>query len=417
MQSYPNMFTYQRQQLHAENVALAELAQIYQTPLYVYSQQAIIDNYQTFNTAFGQHSHLICYAVKANSNLAVLGTLAKQDSGFDVVSQGELMRVLAAGGLANKCVFSGVAKTVSEIEFALEAGILCFNIESVSELKRINKVAQSLNKKAPISIRINPDIDAQTHPYISTGLKDNKFGVAVTDALGLYQQAKASTHVNIIGIDCHIGSQITNPQPFLDALDSVMILVKTLANNGISLKHIDLGGGVGIVYEKTGTQIDIDDYVQKILAKTKGYEIILEPGRAIVGNAGVFITKVEFLKQNEDKSFAIVDGAMNDLLRPALYQAYHEALPLKQNNTTGTIADWDLVGPICETGDYLAKNRKLSLNEGDLLAIMSAGAYGFVMSSNYNSRPRVAEVMVFGDSHRLIRQRETIAQLYQGEFL
>ena len=411
-----NPFSYHNKQLYCESVGLSELAQQYQTPLYVYSQTAIINSYQAFDSAFGQHKHLICYAVKANSNLAVLSTLAKQGSGFDVVSQGELMRVLTAGGLANRCVFSGVAKTTTEIEYALKVGILCFNVESQSELLCINAVASRLDKIAPISIRINPDIDAQTHPYISTGLKDNKFGVAINDATDLYLQVKNLSYLKIVGIDCHIGSQITNPQPFLEALDNVMATVLWLKDNGIELNHIDLGGGIGIIYEQTDEQFDINAYIQTIIKKTQDYHIILEPGRAIVGNAGVLITQVEFLKQNEYKSFAIINAAMNDLLRPCLYQAYHEVLPLMEKKS-GTTAHWDLVGPICETGDFLAKDRLLCLEQGDLLAIMAVGAYGFVMSSNYNTRPRVAEVMVCGNQHRLIRQAETIESLFEGEFL
>lgn len=410
------MFSYIKNQLHCESVSLTEVAEIYDTPLYVYSQQEIIDNYQAFSKGFGDKDNMICYAVKANSNLAVLATLAKQGAGFDVVSMGELSRVQAAGGRAEKCVFSGVAKTQTEIAYALEAGIYCFNVESASELLRIESVAKELGKIAPISIRINPDVDAKTHPYISTGLKDNKFGVDIIDALALYKKAQSLNHVSIEGIDCHIGSQITQPQPFLDALDRVLLLVDELKSQGINLNHIDLGGGVGIVYEDTDCPFDTQAYLDAIIEKTQGYQIILEPGRAIVGNAGVLITQVEFLKQNAHKSFAIVDAAMNDLLRPALYQAYHDVLPLEKNNN-GTKAHWDLVGPICETGDFLAKDRELCLSYGDKLAVMSAGAYGFVMSSNYNTRPRVAEVMVHNDQHRLVRKREDVKSLFKDEFL
>ena len=321
--------------------------------------------------------------------------------------------MLAAGGQANQCVFSGVAKTTQEITRALEVGVRCFNVESASELDRIESVARSLDTQAPISIRVNPNVDAKTHPYISTGLKENKFGVDIDDAIGLYQQAHHSEYLNVQGLDCHIGSQLTEVSPFLDALDKVLELVDQLNQQGIEITHLDLGGGVGIQYDDEKT-IDIQAYIEAIIAKVGNIEIILEPGRAIVGNSGVFITKVEFLKQNSDHSFAIVDGAMNDLLRPSFYDAYHQVLPVSEN-ATGTQASWDLVGPICETGDFLAKGRDLSLSQGDYLAVMSAGAYGFTMSSNYNSRPRVAEVMVSGDQHNLVRERETIQDLFDKE--
>ncbi len=385
----------------------------YGSPLYVYSRTDIEDNWRQFDQAFGTHPHLVCYAVKANSNLAVLNVLAKCGAGFDIVSVGELERVLAAGGNANKCVFSGVAKTVIEIERALEVGVRCFNVESASELQRIETVAKSVNKKAPISIRVNPNVDAKTHPYISTGLKENKFGVDIDEAIDLYQKAHQSQHLSVQGLDCHIGSQITIVAPFLDALDKVLTLVEQLNDHGIHIHHLDLGGGVGIDYEGEQT-INIQAYIDAILSKVGPTEIILEPGRAIVGNAGIFITKVEFLKQNSDHAFAIVDGAMNDLLRPSFYNAFHNVLPVNKN-ATGTQAQWDLVGPICETGDFLAKNRDLSLREGDYLALMSAGAYGFTMSSNYNTRPRVAEVMVSGHHHQCVRERETVQDLFAKE--
>ena len=387
----------------------------YGSPLYVYSQTDIENNWREFDTAFGSHPHLVCYAVKANSNLAVLNTLAKIGAGFDIVSEGELERVLAAGGQANRCVFSGVAKTAREIKRALEVGVRCFNVESASELDRIESVAQSLNTQAPISIRINPNVDAKTHPYISTGLKENKFGVDIDDAINLYQQANNSKYLNVQGLDCHIGSQLTEVSPFLDALDKVLELVDQLNQQGIAIAHLDLGGGVGIRYDDEQT-IDIKAYVEAMIAKVGNIEIILEPGRSIVGNAGVFITKVEFLKQNSDHSFAIIDGAMNDLLRPSFYNAYHQVLPVDEN-ANGIQASWDLVGPICETGDFLAKGRELSLSQGDYLALMSAGAYGFTMSSNYNSRPRVAEVMVSGNQHNLVRERETIQDLFNKEYI
>ncbi len=408
-------FSYHNQILHAESVAITDLMATYGSPLYVYSRTDIEDNWRQFDQAFGTHPHLVCYAVKANSNLAVLNVLAKCGAGFDIVSVGELERVLAAGGNANKCVFSGVAKTVIEIERALEVGVRCFNVESASELKRIETVAKSVNKKAPISIRVNPNVDAKTHPYISTGLKENKFGVDINEAIDLYQKAHQSQHLSVQGLDCHIGSQITIVAPFLDALDKVLTLVEQLNDHGIHIHHLDLGGGVGIDYEGEQT-INIQAYIDAILSKVGPTEIILEPGRAIVGNAGIFITKVEFLKQNSDHAFAIVDGAMNDLLRPSFYNAFHNVLPVNKN-ATGTQAQWDLVGPICETGDFLAKNRDLSLREGDYLALMSAGAYGFTMSSNYNSRPRVAEVMVSNENHQLVRERETVQDLFAQERL
>ncbi len=408
-------FSYHNQILHAESVAITDLMATYGSPLYVYSRTDIEDNWRQFDQAFGTHPHLVCYAVKANSNLAVLNVLAKCGAGFDIVSVGELERVLAAGGNANKCVFSGVAKTVIEIERALEVGVRCFNVESASELQRIETVAKSVNKKAPISIRVNPNVDAKTHPYISTGLKENKFGIDIDEAIGLYKKAQNSEFLDIQGLDCHIGSQITDVSPFLDALDKVLALVEQLNDQGIHIHHLDLGGGVGIDYEGEET-IDIQAYVDAIISQVGKTEIILEPGRAIVGNAGIFITKVEFLKQNSDHEFAIVDGAMNDLLRPSFYNAYHNVLPINQN-PTGITAQWDIVGPICETGDFLAKNRDLSLSEGDYLAVMSAGAYGFTMSSNYNSRPRVAEVMVSDTKHQCIRKRETIQDLFAQEKL
>ncbi|MEO1917351.1 MAG: diaminopimelate decarboxylase [Candidatus Thioglobus sp.] len=406
-------FSYKNQILQAESVAITDLMATYGSPLYVYSQTDIENNWREFDAAFGSHPHLVCYAVKANSNLAVLNTLAKIGAGFDIVSEGELERVLAAGGQANRCVFSGVAKTAREIKRALEVGVRCFNVESASELDRIESVAQSLNMQAPISIRINPNVDAKTHPYISTGLKENKFGVDIDDAINLYQQANNSKYLSVQGLDCHIGSQLTEVSPFLDALDKVLELVDQLNQQGISIAHLDLGGGVGIRYDDEQT-IDIKAYVEAMITKVGNIEIILEPGRSIVGNAGVFITKVEFLKQNSKHSFAIIDGAMNDLLRPSFYNAYHQVLPVDEN-ANGIQASWDLVGPICETGDFLAKGRELSLSQGDYLALMSAGAYGFTMSSNYNSRPRVAEVMVSGEQHHLVRERETIQDLFEKE--
>jgi diaminopimelate decarboxylase len=386
----------------------------YGSPLYIYTRAEIEANWIEFDQAFGGHPHLICYAVKANSNLSVLNVLAKMGSGFDIVSIGELQRVIAAGGNPKKCVFSGVAKTSSEIQQALEIGIYCFNVESAGELDRIESVASELGVQAPISIRVNPDVDAKTHPYISTGLKENKFGVDVEGAKVLYQHANQSNSLNVCGMDCHIGSQITEVSPFIDALDKVLALISELSAGGVDIKHLDLGGGVGIVYDDEQT-IDITSYIQAALAKVGDLEILLEPGRAIVGNAGIFVTQVEYLKQNDEKSFAIIDGAMNDLLRPALYSAYHKALAVNENST-GVKDTWDLVGPVCETGDFLAKGRELTLAQGDYIALMSAGAYGFSMSSNYNTRPRVAEVMVSGDTHTLVRKRETIESLFENEF-
>ena len=385
----------------------------YGSPLYIYSRSEIETNWRKFDQAFGDHPHLICFAVKANSNLAVLNIMAKLGSGFDIVSIGELQRVIAAGGDPKKCVFSGVAKTHTEIQKALEIGIYCFNVESAGELERIESVASEMGVQAPISIRVNPDVDAKTHPYISTGLKENKFGVDVESAKILYRKAHQSNSLNVHGLDCHIGSQITEISPFLDALDKVLGLVGSLAGEGIDLQHLDLGGGIGITYDDEQT-IDIDNLIKAKLDKVGDLEIVLEPGRAIVGNAGIFVTRVEYLKQGDEKSFAIIDGAMNDLLRPSLYSAYHKAVVVEQN-PNGITDNWDLVGPVCETGDFLAKGRVMTLAQGDYVALMSSGAYGFTMSSNYNSRPRVAEVMVSGGQHTLVRKRETIESLFENE--
>jgi diaminopimelate decarboxylase len=386
----------------------------YDSPLYIYSRAEIEANWLEFDQAFGDHPHLICYAVKANSNIAVLNVLAKMGSGFDIVSIGELQRVIAAGGNPTKCVFSGVAKTSSEIQQALEIGIYCFNVESAGELNRIESVASAMSVQAPISIRVNPDVDAKTHPYISTGLKENKFGVDVEVSKALYHKAQQSDSLNVCGMDCHIGSQITEVSPFIDALDKVLALTSELSAEGVDIKHLDLGGGIGIAYDDEQT-IDIASYIQEALAKVGDLKILLEPGRAIVGNAGIFVTQVEYLKQSDKKSFAIIDGAMNDLLRPALYSAYHKAVVVKQN-PNGVTDAWDLAGPVCETGDFLAKNRTLTLAQGDYVALMSAGAYGFSMSSNYNTRPRVAEVMVSGETHTLVRKRESIESLFENEY-
>ncbi len=416
-QTNPPVFSYIDQQLHAENVCLTTLAKVHGTPLYVYSKTEFERRWTEFDQAFGAQPHLVCYAVKTNSNLAVLNTLAKLGAGFDIVSQGELERVLRAGGEPKKVVFSGVCKQSSEIHRALEVGIRCFNIESHAELDRIQLVAQSLDLIADISIRVNPDVDAQTHPYISTGLKDNKFGVDINTAPELYADACAMSHINPIGIDCHIGSQLTEISPFIDALERVLDLKETLLEMGINIHHLDLGGGLGIQYANE-TPPDIPDYIQAILSKLNDQKIdvIIEPGRAIAGNAGVLLTEVEYLKPTKHKNFAIIDAGMNDLIRPALYQAYQEIVAVTPR-TDGMEATWDIVGPVCETGDFLGKARCLNLKAGDLLAVKSSGAYGFTMSSNYNTRPRAAEVMVQGEQAWLIRPRETYDDLMGTEQL
>lgn len=408
-------FTLQNNTLHAENVNIAELATQHGTPLYVYSRTEFENRWLAFDEAFGSQPHLVCYAVKTNSNIAVLNILAKLGAGFDIVSLGELERVLKAGGDPKKIVFSGVAKQSVEIRRALEVGIRCFNLESHAELDRIQAVAESMDLIANISIRVNPDVDAKTHPYISTGLKDNKFGVDINTAPELYADACACSHVNPIGIDCHIGSQLTEIKPFVDALERVLALKNTLAEMGIDIHHLDLGGGLGIQYTDE-IPPPIKDYIQALIQKLgdDSIEVIIEPGRAIAGNAGVLITEVEYLKPTEHKNFAIIDAAMNDLIRPALYQAYQDIVPVTPRND-GMQAKWDLVGPVCETGDFLGKDRDLNLAAGDLLAVKSAGAYGFTMSSNYNTRPRAAEVMVKDDQAWLIRPRETYEDLMGSE--
>ena len=410
-----NTFSFKNKALYAESVAVTDLMEQYGSPLYIYSRSQIASNWQQFNQAFGDHPHLICYAVKANSNLGVLNVLAKLGSGFDIVSIGELERVIAAGGKPGRCVFSGVSKTETEIQRALELGIYCFNVESAAELDRVESVAKLMSTKAPISIRVNPDVDANTHPYIATGLKENKFGVSIDKSLALYKKAEFSKHLDVFGLDYHIGSQITEVSPFIEALEKALELISQLKAEGIKMSHIDIGGGVGIAYNEEKT-INIEKYVQSVLDKVGDLEVILEPGRAIVGNAGIFVTQVEYLKQSGVKSFAIIDGAMNDLQRPSLYGSYHQAIAV-EDNSKGIKDTWDLVGPICETGDFLAKDRELTLEQGDYIALMSAGAYGFVLSSNYNSRPRVAEVMVSGSSHALVRKRETVGSLFENEFI
>jgi diaminopimelate decarboxylase len=411
-----NSFYYQSGQLNAESVPVADIAAQFGTPTYVYSRAALEQHWQAFDDAFSNYSHLVCYAVKANSNLAVLNVLAKLGSGFDIVSAGELARVLAAGGKAEKTVFSGVGKTDQEIRYALENNIRCFNVESIAELDRINSVAADLGVQAPVSLRVNPDVDAQTHPYISTGLKENKFGIDIELALDVYQQATAMSNLNVVGVDCHIGSQLTSVSPFVDALKRVLVLIDNLAEVGIQLSHLDIGGGLGITYQDEVPPTPAE-YAQAMSSLLEGrdLEILLEPGRAIAGNAGILVTHVEFIKPTEGKNFAIVDAAMNDLLRPALYQSWQDIQPVVTSGSEAEADTYDIVGPICETGDFLGKDRQLSIKPGDLLAIFSSGAYGFTMSSNYNSRPRAAEVMVDGDKIHLVRARETIESLYAGE--
>ena len=410
-------FNYQHNRLFAEQYALSDIATEFGTPCYVYSRATIARHYQAFAEAASAHTHsLVCYAVKANSNLAILNLLAKLGSGFDIVSGGELRRVIAAGGDAKKVVFSGVAKTAEEMRFALQLGIKCFNVESIAELERLQQVASSLDKKAPVSIRVNPDIDAKTHPYISTGLKANKFGIDILLARDIYRKAASYSHLELVGVDCHIGSQLTETQPFLEALEKLLTLIDDLASDGIALKHIDIGGGLGVTYDSE-TPPSPAEYIDKVVARLRNYpqlELIMEPGRAIMANAGVLLTKVEFLKPGQEKNFAIVDAAMNDLIRPALYSAWQAIVPL-QLDSSKTAAVYDIVGPVCETGDFLGKDRALAIAQGDLLAVRSAGAYGFTMSSNYNSRPRAAEILVDGDKVHLIRAREQWQDLWRGE--
>lgn len=409
-----NSFTIKNNHLHVEKRALADIAREFSTPCYVYSKDALTQAFTNFSAGFADCSHLVCFAVKANPNLAILNLFARLGAGFDIVSGGELARVLAAGGDPKKVVFSGVGKTEAEMQAALNAGIFCFNVESASELKRLNQVALSMGKIAPVSLRVNPNVDAKTHPYISTGLKNNKFGVAYEEALGIYEQAASMPGIAIHGVDCHIGSQITELSPFLDAFDRVLALVDALAARGIAVQHIDAGGGIGIAYQGE-TPPEFSVYAAAMRAKIAGRDIklVFEPGRALVGNAGVLLTKVEYLKHTEAKNFAIVDAAMNDLMRPALYDAYHDIQAVSPRE--GEATNYEIVGPVCETGDFLGHDRRLSLQEGDVLAIMSAGAYGMSMASNYNTRGRAAEVMVDGDACHLIRQREQISDLFALE--
>ncbi len=399
-----------------DSAILNDIAQTCGTPCYVYDHASLVTAFNAFDQALDGHDHLICYAVKANPSLAILNSFARLGAGFDIVSGGELQRVIVAGGDPAKTVFSGVGKRSDEMRLALSHGIKCFNVESERELARLNSVAGEMGVRAPVSLRVNPDVDAKTHPYISTGLKANKFGVAHDDALRLYRMAASFPHLAVIGIDCHIGSQLTDISPFSDALDRVLTLVDQLSAEGIILRHLDLGGGLGIRY-RNEIPPSIEDYAS---ALTKGLHgrpqsILLEPGRALVGNAGILLTAVEYLKPGPEKNFAIVDAAMNDLMRPALYDAYHAIVPV--NPREGDGLSYEIVGPVCETGDFLGHDRTLTLAEGDLLAIKSAGAYGMSMSSNYNSRPRAAEVMVINGSARVIRERETVTSLYESEKL
>ncbi|MFP5074234.1 diaminopimelate decarboxylase [Neisseria sp. WLZKY-1] len=400
--------------LRCENLSYTGLAERYGTPLYVYSQAALDQAFSAYQTAFAALNPLVCYAVKANGNLAVIRRFAELGSGFDIVSGGELARVLAAGGSAAKTIFSGVGKSAAEIEFALKAGIKCFNVESLPELERINAVAGRLNLRAPVSLRINPDVDAQTHPYISTGLKDNKFGIAMRDAEAAYRRAAELPHLRVVGIDCHVGSQLIKLDPLVEACERILALADRLAAQGIALQHIDLGGGVGIVYRDEDTP-DLAAYaaaVEKLVGSRK-LGLILEPGRSLVGNAGVLLTRVEYVKHNENKNFVITDAAMNDLMRPALYQAYHHIEPAETPSAAPFAAD--IVGPICETGDFLAKDRSIAAQAGDLLVVRSAGAYASSMAGNYNTRPRAAEVLVCGSQARLVRRRETIEEMLANE--
>ncbi|KAB0517873.1 diaminopimelate decarboxylase [Pseudomonas extremorientalis] len=409
-------FNYRDGELFAEGVALSAIAERFGTPTYVYSRAHIEAQYRSFTDALDGVPHLVCYAVKANSNLGVLNVLARLGAGFDIVSRGELERVLAAGGKADKIVFSGVGKTREDMRRALEVGVHCFNIESTDELERLQVVAAEMGVRAPISLRVNPDVDAGTHPYISTGLKENKFGIAIADAEDVYIRAAQLPNLEVLGVDCHIGSQLTSLPPFLDALDRLLALIDRLGECGIYLHHIDLGGGVGVRYRDEEPPL-IADYIQAVRERIEGRDLTLmfEPGRYIVANAGVLLTQVEYLKHTEHKDFAIVDAAMNDLIRPALYQAWMNVTAVTPRASEARA--YDIVGPVCETGDFLAKDRQLALEEGDLLAVHSAGAYGFVMSSNYNTRGRTAEVLVDGDQAFEVRRRETVAELYAGESL
>jgi diaminopimelate decarboxylase len=408
-------FLYRGQELHVEEVPLRQVAAIYGTPCYVYSKATLERHWHAFDQAFGARPHLVCFAVKANSNLAVLGVLARLGSGFDIVSVGELERVLTAGGDPGRILFSGVGKRAEEMRRALEVGIRCFNVESTGELERLDRIASELGIRAPVALRVNPNVDARTHPYIATGLRESKFGIDIREAPLAYRRAAELAHLRVTGVDCHIGSQLTHTTPFLDALERVLELAQGLSAEGIPIDHLDLGGGLGIRYTDEEPPAPAE-YAQALEGRLTGlpYEVLVEPGRAIAGNAGVLLTRVEYLKQTPHKHFAILDAAMNDLVRPALYQAVQEIVPVHRH-TAAPLHTWDLVGPVCETSDFLGKQRRLALSEGDLLAIRGSGAYGFAMSSNYNSRPRAAEVLVDGDYMHLARRRETVAELFAGE--
>ncbi|MBD2837127.1 diaminopimelate decarboxylase [Pseudomonas sp. JM0905a] len=409
-------FTYRDGELFAEGVALSDIAARFGTPTYVYSRAAIEAGYKAYADALAGHAGMVCYAVKANSNLGVLNLLARLGAGFDIVSSGELERVLAAGGDASRIVFSGVGKSRDDMRRALEAGVHCFNVESRNELERLQNVAAAMETKAPVSLRVNPDVDAGTHPYIATGLKENKFGISIDEAEAVYVQAASLPNLEVIGVDCHIGSQLTSLEPFLDALDRLLALIDRLNERGIKIRHLDLGGGLGVRYRDEQPPLP-GEYIQAVRQRIDGrnLELLFEPGRSIVANAGVLLTQVEYLKHTEQKDFAVIDAAMNDLIRPALYEAWMDVVPVQPHS--GAERTYDLVGPICETGDFLARERNLVLAEGDLLAIRSAGAYGFVMSSNYNTRGRAAEVLVDGEQAFEVRRRETIEDLYAGESL
>lgn len=411
-----NAFNYRDGELFAEGVGLSAIAQQFGTPTYVYSRAHIEQQFRAYADALQGMPHLVCFAVKANSNLAVLNVLARLGAGFDIVSRGELERVLAAGGQASKIVFSGVGKSRDDMRRALEVGVHCFNVESRDELERLQQVAAEMGQVAPVSLRVNPDVDAGTHPYISTGLKENKFGITIQEAPEVYARAAALPNLEVVGVDCHIGSQLTSLAPFLDALERVLLLVDTLAEQGIRVKHLDLGGGLGVQYRDEQPPA-AGDYIKAVRERIQGRDLALvfEPGRFIVANAGVLLTQVEYLKHTEHKDFAVVDAAMNDLIRPALYEAWMDIVEVKPRASAKR--NYDIVGPICETGDFLGKNRELALAEGDLLAVRSAGAYGFVMSSNYNTRGRAAEVLVDGEHMYEVRRRETLAELYAGESL
>ena len=411
-------FNYKQGQLYAEDVSVKGIANTYGTPCYIYSRATLERHWHAFNNAFGEHDHLICYSVKACSNIAILNLFAKLGSGFDIVSVGELERVIAAGGDPGKVVFSGVGKRDDEMRRALEVGIRCFNIESEAELDRLNSVAREMGKAAAISIRVNPDVDAQTHPYISTGLKENKFGIDINTVEAVYLRAEKMPNIKVDGIDCHIGSQLTEVEPFLDALDRVLDLADRLKAQGVDIHHLDLGGGLGVRYQEETPPLPAE-YMQAMMQneRLKDYQIIIEPGRAIAANAAILVSSVEYLKHGEDKSFAIVDAAMNDLLRPSLYQAWQRIIPVTEMPEDAETKNYDIVGPICETGDFLGKDRQMSLAEGDLVAVRSSGAYGFSMASNYNTRPRACELLVDGDQVHQIRRRETVEELFAGESL